>query len=305
MQTTENILMVRPAAFGYNLETQETNAFQSSSTFSAKDIQARATTEFDGAVETLRRSGVSVFIFDDTPDAAKPDAVFPNNWISFHSDGTVVLYPMLAKSRRPERRMDIVESLRQDFEIGEIVDLSAYENSECFLEGTGSIVFDHANRIAYACLSPRTDADLLSAVCERLEYRPIPFLAAEAGGQAIYHTNVMMCIADRFAAVCLDCISDEQEREMVVDSLTEGGHEIVDISFGQMHNFAGNMLGLRTADGRNLLALSQRAFNDLTSGQIRTIENYCEMLPLAIDTIETVSGGSARCMMAEIFLIKK
>jgi len=212
---------------------------------------------------------------------------------------------MQAKSRRAERRPEIIKALGREFRIDDVVDLTGYEKSDRFLEGTGSIVFDHVGRIAYACTSVRTDQYLLSAVSERLGYRPVIFHATDKTGQAIYHTNVMMCVAERFAVVCLESISNERERWMVMNFLTGGRREIIDISLDQMYNFAGNMLALRSADGRNLLVLSQRAFESLKPDQVKAVENYCEMLPIEISTIETVGGGSARCMMAEIFLSKK
>ena len=305
MQTTQNLMMVRPSAFGHNSETQGTNAFQSAAALPAGDINAMAAAEFDAAVDKLRAAAVSVFVFNDTPKPAKPDAVFPNNWVSFQRDGSVILYPMQAKSRRAERRPEIIEALGREFRIDDVIDLTGYEKSDRFLEGTGSIVFDHVGRIAYACTSVRTDQYLLSAVSERLGYRPVIFHATDKTGQAIYHTNVMMCVAERFAVVCLESISNERERWMVMNFLTGGRREIIDISLDQMYNFAGNMLALRSADGRNLLVLSQRAFESLKPDQVKAVENYCEMLPIEISTIETVGGGSARCMMAEIFLSKK
>ena len=274
--------------------------------FSAVDedaavIQERAAAEFDAAVETLRLKGVNVFVIEDTPLPAKPDAVFPNNWVSFHEDGTVILYPMFRPAGH-ERRREIIEGLASAFEIGEVVDLSGHEAAGRYLEGTGSMVLDHANGIAYASLSPRTDEGLLHDVCERLHLKPVTFRSHDRGGREIYHTNVMMCVAEKFAVVCLDSITDEHERDQVTASLRDSGYEIVDITLEQMMEFAGNMLALRTNDGRDILALSQTAFASLSAGQIATLEQYCELVPIAIDTIEAAGGGSVRCMIAEIFL---
>lgn len=301
-QATNNILMIRPAEFGFDPETAGSNEFQRDTGEDAAVVQERAEAEFDAAVETLREKGVGVFVFEDTVYPPKPDAVFPNNWVSFHDDGTVILYPMFAPSRRHERRLDIIDGLRSVFEIGEVVDLSASENEGPFLEGTGSMVLDRANAVAYASLSPRTDEKLFKDVCERLGYEGLTFRSHGRSGREIYHTNVMMCIGERFAVVCLDTISDAGERERVMTSLRDTGHEIVEISFEQMSNFAGNMLALRTSDGSEVVALSRRAFVGLTADHRKTIEGYCELMPLPIPTIETAGGGSVRCMIAEIFL---
>lgn len=292
--------MVRPAHFGFNAETAASNAFQRPISDPPDTISQRAIVEFEACVQMLRSRGVNVLVFEDTPSPAKTDAVFPNNWISFHADGTVVLYPMLSFNRRLERRAEIIEELRNEFEITNIIDLAAYENEDRFLEGTGSVVFDHENKIAYAAMSPRTDKALFVSLCAKLVYEPVTFTARARAGVEIYHTNVLMCIGAGFAVVCLESISDEIERADVADRLTATRHEIVDITFEQMNSFAGNMLAI--AD--NLLVMSQSAYDSLSAAQIHTLEKYCELLPLAIPTIETVGGGSARCMIAEIFLPK-
>lgn len=296
-QSAKNILLIRPANFGFNPETTGSNAFQHETDFEEQKILS----EFDDAAEKLKKAGVNVFVFDDTPEPLKPDAVFPNNWISFHADGKIVLYPMLAASRRAERRNDIVERLKERFKISGVLDLSRHEADGKFLEGTGSIVFDHENRRAYACLSPRTDKKLFVEVCEYLGSKPIYFRAVDENGKEIYHTNVMMCIGEKFAVICLESITDQSERELVTSSLTETGHQIIDISFEQMNKFAGNMLALQAND-KNIVALSKSAFESLNATQKSELEKYCEPLPLSIETIETVGGGSARCMIAEIFL---
>ena len=303
MQTTKNILLVRPSNFVFNTETADSNHFQNELTnVNATTIKQKVFEEFESFAATLKSKGVNVFVFNDTPLPQKPDAIFPNNWVTFHPDGTVILYPMFAKNRRLERRQDIIDSLKSKFKITSIVDFSIYEKENKFLEGTGSIVFDHENKIAYACLSPRTDKDLFIQVSEQLHYKPVYFYSHDKKGNEIYHTNVMMCIAEKFAVICLESITDKNERELVVNSLAETGHEIIDITFDQMNNFAGNMLAIQTEDGKNLLALSKSAYDCLTAIQKESIEKYCKLVPLSIKTIETIGGGSARCMMAEIFL---
>jgi hypothetical protein len=272
--------------------------FQKELNEDAETVRQKASLEFETFASQLKSHGVDVFVFDDTPSPVKTDAVFPNNWISFHADGTVVLYPMLSANRRLERRADIIESLKDKFEITNIIDLSIYESENLFLEGTGSIVFDHSNKIAYAALSPRTDKELFLDLCEKLNYKPVIFTAHDRRGSEIYHTNVMMCIGEEFAVICLESITDEGERANIFSKLATTGHEIVDITFDQMNSLAGNMLLVRN----DLLVMSQSAFDSLTKTQKRTLEKYCELLPFAIPTIETIGGGSARCMIAEIFL---
>jgi hypothetical protein len=297
--------MIRPAAFAFDPETASSNAFQRETRDDAGATHTRAVAEFDAAVETLRGKGVGVFVFEDTVDPAKPDAVFPNNWVTFHQDGTVIVYPMFAATRRAERRRDIIDGLRAVFDIGEIVDLSENETRGRFLEGTGSMVLDRVNGVAYACLSPRTDEGLFREVCGRLSYEPVVFRAHGRDGREIYHTNVMMCVADDFATVCLDSISDEKERLAVAARLRGTGHELIDITFEQMEEFAGNMLALRSDDGGGLVALSRRAFDALSGKQRSIIERHCELVPLAVPTIECAGGGSVRCMMAEIFVRRR
>ncbi|RYU82831.1 citrulline utilization hydrolase CtlX [Hymenobacter persicinus] len=304
MQSASTVFLVRPAYFAFNAETALSNHFQQTLTgLDAAAVQARAFAEFDAAAATLRARGVRVLIFDDTPAPAKPDAVFPNNWLTLHPDGRVLLYPMCAPNRRPERRPDILAALGQQFAIREVIDLSGSEGQERFLEGTGSIIFDHEHRLAYAGLSARTDAGLFADVAARLGYRPVAFHATDARGHAIYHTNVMMCVGSGFAVVCLESLRDPAERAVVVEALTSTGHEIVDISLAQVARFAGNMLTLRpTAGGIELLVMSQSAHDALTPAQRHTLSGYAELLPLPIPTIETIGGGSARCMLAEVFL---
>lgn len=302
MQTSNYILLIKPSSFLFNEETALTNAFQIQIKESEAEIKHKKLHEFDKFVETLASKGVHVLVFEDTQFPEKPDAIFPNNWVSFHSDGTVILYPMCAVNRRLERRQDIIESLKKQFVVNKIIDLSKYEKEEKYLEGTGSIIFDRSNKLAYACLSPRTDKELFIEVCAHLNYKPIYFYAHDKKGKEIYHTNVMMCIGNMFSVICLDAISDSEEREMVLKSLTESGHQIIDISFEQMNNFAGNMLEIQSNTKHSILALSQSAFDSLTELQKMELEKYTTLVPLVIKTIETIGGGSARCMIAEIFL---
>ena len=304
MQAASAVFLVRPTRFGFNRETAVSNHFQREITDVAiEGVQARALAEFDGAVATLRGKGVRVLVFDDTPEPFTPDAVFPNNWLTMHPDGSVLLYPLCAANRRPERRPDILEALGQQFAIRQVTDLSHHEQEGRFLEGTGSIIFDHQHRVAYACLSPRTDANLFAEVAGHLGYRPVAFHSQDQQGYAIYHTNVMMCVGAGFAVVCLESIADAAERDMVVTSLASTGHEVVAISLAQVSCFAGNMLTLHPAGAVNeLLVMSQSAFDALTDVQKETLGCYAELVPLAISTIETIGGGSARCMLAEVFL---
>ncbi|MBO0356385.1 amidinotransferase [Hymenobacter sp. BT186] len=295
--------MVRPARFGYNTETAASNHFQHHMQgLGAAAIQARAYAEFDELVAALRTNGVRVLVFEDTLEPAKPDAVFPNNWLTLHPDGRVLLYPMCAPNRRPERRPDILAALRRQFTVTDVIDLSTHEQENRFLEGTGSILFNHEHRVAYAALSPRTDATLFREVAAQLGYRPVAFRAYDAQGVAIYHTNVMLCIGSGFAVVCLESITDAAERAAVVGSFMVSGHEIVNISLEQVARFAGNLLALQTAAGTTLLAMSQSAFQALTEPQRQTLSKYAALLPPPIPTIETIGGGSVRCMLAEVFL---
>lgn len=302
MQASNNVLLIRPSNFGFNTETAASNAFQIKINKSDEDIKQNKLQEFDAFVATLKAKAVNVLVFEDTINPAKPDAIFPNNWVTFHSDGTVILYPMFAVNRRLERRLDIIDSLKENFKVSKILDLSKYENENKYLEGTGSIIFDHDSKIAYACLSPRTDKELFVEVCDYLDYKPIYFYAHDKNKKEIYHTNVMMCIGEHFSVICLESISDEAEKALVFKSLTETGHQVIDISFEQMNNFAGNMLAIKRNNNKDILALSQSSYESLTAIQKGELEKYSELVPLSIKTIETIGGGSARCMIAEIFL---
>lgn len=298
-QSTHSIFMVRPAAFGYNPQTALTNSFQSELALASEEIQRVALAEFDAMVELLRAKGVEVHVFHDTPIPPKPDAVFPNNWISLHADGKLILYPMCTVNRRWERRAEIIEEFKRKFPIQEVIDLSHYESENRFLEGTGSIIFDHVYRVAYACLSPRTDQELFEAVCKLLNYEPIYFHSVNEKGQAIYHTNVMMAMGDEYVVICLESIRDKQERAYVEEKLTRTNHLIISILLEQVNHFAGNMLQLQTTSGNKILVMSQRAYQSLSQLQIDQLSKYAELVPIAIPTIETIGGGSVRCMMGE------
>ena len=304
-QTTSNILLVKPFNFGFNAQTASSNAFQNELKEKTASFSDIALSEFDTFEKKLSQLGINVTVVEDSAIPVKPDAVFPNNWISMHADGKVILYPMYAANRRTERRREIIDQLKKSFIINEIIDLSFYEKENHFLEGTGSIIFDHQNRMAYACISPRTDEVLFREVCKKLDYAPVIFHSFDENNIAVYHTNVMMCIGRDYAVICLETITDNQERLLVIDSLEASGHEIINISLSQMKNFAGNMLALKNKEDQNFLVMSQSAFDSLEISQQKSLEKHATLLPMAINTIETIGGGSARCMIAEIFLKEK
>lgn len=307
MQTANTVLMVEPVAFGYNSQTAENNYFQ----VEQKDvnIQSNALQEFKSFAEKLRSKGINVITVKDTLVPHSPDSIFPNNWVSFHSDGKVVLYPMFAPNRRVERRMDILETLKNEgFSIEEIDDLSHFENNDKFLEGTGSMIFDHDHKIAYGSVSLRLDEELFRQFCAKFGFTPVVFHSYQNAGDErlpIYHTNVMMCVADQFVVICLECIDDELEREKVQEVIKSTEKEIIEISEDQMQQFAGNMLQVQNNEGKKFLVMSQSAYKSLTPEQISAIEKYCEIIYSDLTTIETNGGGSARCMLAEVFLAKK
>ena len=306
MQTTDTVLMIEPAAFGFNAETAQNNYFQINS--ENAETQTKALQEFNNFVEKLRSKGINVITVKDTLEPHTPDSIFPNNWISMHQDGTVVLYPMCAVNRRWERRNDILEILKRNFSVKEIIDLSAPENDGKFLEGTGSMIFDHENKIAYGSVSLRLDEPLFREFCEKFGFEPVVFHSYQTANNErlpIYHTNVMMCVADQFVVICLDCIDDETERVKVVNAIVNSGKEIIEISESQMQQFAGNMLQVQNAEGKKFLVMSQSAYQSLTQEQISNIEKYSEIIYSDLETIETNGGGSARCMLAEVFLEKK
>ena len=306
MQTTDTVLMIEPAAFGFNAETAQNNYFQVNS--ENAETQNRALQEFNNFVEKLRSKGINVITMKDTLEPHTPDSIFPNNWISMHQDGTVVLYPMCAVNRRWERRNDILEILKRNFSVKEIIDFSAPENDGKFLEGTGSMIFDHDNKLAYGSVSLRLDEQLFREFCEKFGFEPVVFHSYQTANNErlpIYHTNVMMCVADQFVVICLDCIDDETERVKVVNAIVNSGKEIIEISESQMQQFAGNMLQVQNSDGKKFLVMSQSAYQSLTQEQISNIEKYSEIIYSDLETIETNGGGSARCMLAEVFLEKK
>ena len=306
MQTTDTLLMIEPAAFGFNAETAQNNYFQINS--ENAETQTKALQEFKNFVEKLSSKGINIITVKDTLEPHTPDSIFPNNWISMHSDGTVILYPMCAVNRRWERRSDILEMLQEKFQVKEIVDLSASENEGKFLEGTGSMILDHDYKIAYGSVSLRLDEKLFRDFCKKFGFTPVVFHSYQTANNErlpIYHTNVMMCVADKFVVICLDCIDDETERVNVVNAIVNSGKEIVEISENQMQQFAGNMLQIQNAEGKKFLVMSQSAYQSLTEEQISTIEKYSEIIYSDLETIETNGGGSARCMLAEVFLEKK
>ncbi len=305
-QTTDTILMVRPIRFAYNTETAESNAFQNLDTAcSPEDTQAQAVQEFDNFVATLKANGVNVVVIQDTLEPHTPDSIFPNNWGSYHHNGTVMLYPMQAVNRRWERRRGIIDLLRDFFVIDNEIDLSHYEEDGLFLEGTGSMVLDHTHKICYACVSPRTHRDLLQIFQEKTGYEVVDFESVDAQGKQIYHTNVVMCMAEKFVVICLDTIQNKAEREKVVNKFAATGKTIVEISLDQMNRFAGNMLAIHNDKQESLLVMSEQAYKALRIDQVAAIEQYARIIHVPIYTIETNGGGSARCMMAEIFLPKK
>jgi len=303
-QVASALLMIRPVKFCYNQETALDNTFMRDQSFDIEDTQAKAFHEFNNYVSILKSKGIKVACFDDTHEPHKPDSVFPNNWISFHEDGTIVLYPMKAKNRRVERRMDIIEELQRsyNFKISNKIDMTEEEERETFLEGTGSIIFDYINRIAYACISQRTSKELLEKMAAKLNYEVHAFTSVDENGKEIYHSNVMMCLGERFAMVCADSIPNKAEREELIYSLEATGHEIVFLTYEQISNFAGNALEVRNEEGKTFLIVSKRGYESLTEDQKAIIEQYSEIVPVPLDTIETNGGGSARCMIADIRL---
>ncbi|MFC4720714.1 citrulline utilization hydrolase CtlX [Geojedonia litorea] len=308
-QTTDTILMIRPVAFRMNEQTAVNNYFQEDLDLKNNEINAKAQKEFDAFVSKLKAVGVNVIVAHDDKDLDTPDSIFPNNWVSFHENGDVALYPMFAENRRKERREEVLDLLESNgFVIKNIVDYTSAEDEGYFLEGTGSILLDRVNSKAYCALSPRADEDLFIEFCEDFEYTPIVFTANQTvDGQRlpIYHTNVMMCLGEGFAVICLESIDDKKERKTVIKHLKEDGREIIAISEKQMHQFAGNMLQVKGFGNKPYLVMSKAAHECLSASQIASIEKHCEILSSSLETIETCGGGSARCMMAEVFLPKQ
>ncbi|WP_408036315.1 citrulline utilization hydrolase CtlX [Tenacibaculum aestuarii] len=308
-QTTNTILMVRPASFRMNEQTAVNNYYQQElSGMLPASINAKAQEEFDAFVEKLRAVGVEVVVIEDTKEPDTPDALFPNNWISFHENGDVAIYPMFAENRRLERREDVLEILEEKgFSIENVIDYSEAEEEEIFLEGTGSMILDRQNRKAYCALSPRADEELFIEFCEDFEFTPVIFEAnqtVEGQREAIYHTNVMMCVAETFAVVCLDSIDDKKEKKNLLKHLKSDKKEVIAISEEQVTQFAGNMLQVRGNNNERYLVMSTSAYESLTNQQLKNLEKHTKILHSSLQTIETCGGGSARCMMAEVFLPK-
>lgn len=297
------VLMVRPANFGPNPETAESNSFQNKAEATELEaIRRKAIVEFDAAVKTLRDSGAEVIVASDEFLPERRDAVFPNNWISFHESGDVYLYPMQALARRTERRVEVLDELRPKFRVGQVKDITASENDGRYLEGTGSLIFDYPHKIVYACRSIRTDEALAREQAGRLGFEPVIFNAVDQQGLPVYHTNVVMCVGSGYCVICLECVPEGDEKDLLKQMLTKTNHEIVDISYQQMVRFAGNMLEVQGAKGELLLVMSKTAFGSLTSSQKNILEKYAKLIPVEIPTIEKYGGGSARCMMAGVHL---
>lgn len=306
-QATSHILMIQPVEFGFNQETAESNAFQDAA-IAAKTketAQANALREFNDMTTQLKVAGLDIIIYEDTKEHYTPDSIFPNNWISFHQSGKIVLYPMQAPNRRLERRMDIIDDLRKSFHVEEIIDLTHFEKEGKYLEGTGSMVLDRRYKMAYACLSPRTHPEVLDAFSAATGYKVIRFNASDDKGQAVYHTNVLMCIGNVFAVICLQAIKDLDERLMVREALVNTGKHVIELSMEQMNNFAGNMLFVSTKSGERRLVMSTRAYESLTNKQRNELADYAMLVHCDLSMIENNGGGSARCMMAEVHLPEK
>jgi len=284
----------------YNAETAVNNSFQVKS--NTENLTEKAVQEFDAFVSALRKEGIDVTVVEDSPDPHTPDAIFPNNWISFHEGGVYCLYPMFAANRRMERKREVIELVRRKFNYHHLQDFTGYEADNRFLEGTGSMVLDRDQRIAYACLSPRTDSGVMDDFCKKLTYQPVIFHSTDQEGEAIYHTNVMMCVADRYVVICLDSILDPEEKKSVTDNILASGKEIIPISTNQMNHFAGNMLQLENTSGEKILVMSSAAWHSLHTEQQKKLSGYNRILHASLQHIESNGGGSARCMIAEIHL---
>ncbi len=302
MQSTSKVLMVRPVRFGFNEQTAGNNSFQKRGyELSAQDM---ALEEFDNFVSLLRANNVEVVVVEDTPEPHTPDSIFPNNWFSTHASGELVLYPMCAPNRRLERKESVLNVIKEIGERGKmrrIVDLTHWESENLFLEGTGSLIFDRKNRIVFACRSPRCDIAVLEDLCEKLDYEFLDFGAYDRDGKPIYHTNVMMCVGDKFVVACLDSIKNIDERTEFISFVEDCDKELIEISIDQMEQFAGNMLQLRSTGGEPLLIMSATAKRALTTDQLENLMSYCKIISPELESIETNGGGSARCMLTEIF----
>jgi hypothetical protein len=297
------ILMVRPYQFYFNQQTASNNFFQSN--INIENANELAIAEFDAMVEKLRAHQIKVNVVQDTKDPSTPDSIFPNNWISTHAGGTLCLYPMYAENRRAERKSSVIEFLQANYKIENLLDITHFEKEGKFLEGTGSMVLDHQNRIAYGCLSERLDKNAFNEWCDKMQFKPISFKAVDDKAQPIYHTNVMMCMANQFVVICLDSIPNEQEKQMLVNSFDQTNKEVIDISQDQLNHFAGNMLQVFDIAEKPHLIMSEQAYTSLHPAQLKSLEKYNPLLTISIPTIEALGGGSTRCMMAEIHLINK
>ena len=297
------ILMVRPYQFYFNQQTAANNFFQSN--INIENANELAIAEFDAMVEKLRANQIKVNVIQDTKDPSTPDSIFPNNWISTHAGCTLCLYPMYAENRRAERKSSVIEFLQANYKIENVLDLTDLEKEGKFLEGTGSMVLDHQNKIAYGCLSERLDKEAFISWCSKMQFKPISFIAEDDKAQPIYHTNVMMCMANQFVVICLDSIPNEVEKQMLLDSFLQTNKEVIEISQDQLNHFAGNMLQVFDSAEKPHLIMSEQAYSTLNAAQLKSLEKYNPLLPISIPTIEAIGGGSTRCMMAEIHLINK
>ncbi len=305
-QITSHLLMVRPAHFGFNEETAGNNAFQKNDgAFTPAQIRRKAITEFDNFVHLLRAAGMQVTVIEDTDYPMKTDAIFPNNWVTFHENGTVITYPMFSPARRLERRDDVLQKLGKEYHIDNRVHLETSESEEKFLEGTGSMILDRPNHLVYACISPRTDVGLLEEFCQITGFEKVAFTAVDGIGTPIYHTNVMMALGETFVVICLDTVKNPTEREALLQKFEETNKEVIEISLSQMLSFAGNMLQVQNRSGEPILVMSEQAYKSLENNQIRLLNKHTNLLYAPIYTIEKYGGGSARCMMAEVFLREK
>lgn len=304
-QIASTILMVRPASFGFNAETARNNVFQKKVNASQKEVQQKAVEEFDKFVATLRKKGIDVIVFEDSAKPVKPDAVFPNNWFCTLEDGTLAVFPMYAPNRRVEKRDDLLQMLVDKYNVRDVEDWSEYEAEGLFLEGTGSMIIDQDYKIIYACISERTNKSVLEKFAHAHGYKAMLFSSKDEGSTDVYHTNVIMHLGETYAVICLESIPNEAERIAVSQLLISTGHEVIPITLKQVHAFAGNMLQVKNAKGEKFTILSKSAFNSLTKEQKDILQTHSSLLPIDITTIETIGGGSTRCMMAEIFLDKK
>jgi len=305
-QLSSCVLMVSPNSFQFNAETAASNDFQNNiDSLSALEIQKKAKEEHQTMVNELKDKGIDVIVIEDTPSPAKPDAIFPNNWLMMHQDGRIIIFPMKNTNRQLEKRSDIVEFLQKNYSVKNVLDLSHYEAEDKALEGTGSIVFDHKAKIAYACISPRTDKYVLDDLCLQIGYKAHTFNAYSEKDTLIYHTNVVMCVGDGFVVIGLNTIKDKDERTAIMKQFEASNLEVIDLNDEQLnHHFAGNMLQVKNKENTPFLVMSKRAFHSLNASQIAQIEKHTQILPVSIDLIEKIGGGSARCMMAENFLEK-